>query len=80
MTQANSGDYCLLSNEEARDAIKRICQTSKSEEEVRRRIKEDLNYPYETIAITSTSIKSGRSIMIMFIVTVIGPFGGTITV
>ena len=60
MAQKNSGDYCLLLNEEAGDAIRQICRISKSEEEVHNRIVKELNYPYETIVINSTSVSKLR--------------------
>ena len=56
--------YQTMSDNEIQEAVRKITRTSHSKEEVKRRIREELEYPYvDSIAITSTS--SGPMIMFM---------------
>lgn len=67
--------YRELTDEEAKCAIREILRTSRSEDEVKEKIRDGLGYPY-IIPITATRYKS----MIMFMVMVHGPSGKTLSV
>ena len=68
--------YSELSDNEVRVAVRVSLNISKSEEEVKQRVKDELNYPYESFPITSTS--SGP--MIMFMVMLWGPTGNSLSI
>ena len=73
-------EYSEKTNDAVKTELKEICRTSQSEDEVKRRIKDELGYPYDSIAVTSTSTSSGPMTMIMFMVMIIGPDGNTISI
>lgn len=70
-----SKSYREMSDDEIKAAAKKICQASSSEDVVRRRLRDEVGYPYQA-AITSHS--SGP--LTMFMVMLHGPRGNTISV
>ena len=57
--------YRDMAYEEAKSGLREICRTAKSEDEVKRRIKDELDYQ-GTTAVTST--RSGPMIMFMVMI------------
>ena len=73
----SSKPYDDRTDAEVREGLRRICRTSRSDDEVRRRIREELGYPYADPPISSVS-DSGRYVCVD--VTIHGPSGDTISV
>lgn len=67
-------DYRSLSDEEVKAELRRLKNSSRSDDELRRRIGEELGCPYGA-AVTSCSHGSS----IMFMVMIHGPRGNTLT-
>ncbi len=67
-------DYRKLTDDQVKAELRRIEHSSNSEDEFKRRVREELGCPYEP-AVTSHSY--GRSIMFMYMVH--GPRGNTLT-
>lgn len=63
-------------DDELKNEVRRICRVSKSDEEVKDRMRDELGYPYGDAAVTSTGHGSMRMTMVMFH----GPRGNTISI
>lgn len=70
--------YKEMTDDEVKEGVRTIFRTSKSEGEVKRRIKEELGYPYDEGGIALTSTSSGS--MIMFMAMVYGPTGNVLSI
>ena len=69
-------EWTCLSDEEIRTAVRRICRSSRSDQEVEDRLRDELGYPFGDAAVTSTSDGCSRMTMVMLH----GPRGNTISV
>ena len=69
-----SKNYRDMTDDEIKQGLRKICASSGSDDEVKRRIKEELGCPYGA-AVASTSCGP----MTMFMVMVYGPCGNTVT-
>lgn len=67
--------WTSMTDDEIKIAARRICHTSKSDQEVKDRLRDELGYPYGA-AVTSTSHGPMRMTMVM----IHGPRGNTISV
>ncbi len=55
-----------LSPSEIKEKAREIARTTKSDDEFRQRVKDELEYPYSKEGIAVTSVRRGGSPMVMF--------------
>lgn len=57
--------YHEMTDDDVKRAVRHICATSRTEEQIRHRIRTELHYPHDAIAITSTETGMGPHFMVM---------------